>query len=474
MSTLTAPSIIPCQRRIPLPNPGQAQAQSQSSMFRLYEVDPDADTLLIVPAPSAPFAEWDGSAHRKSSELANGTVPNGHHDAFQNQPNGASAHGHGQKGVNGVNGVNGVSGLANGLSEMSLNGTLSPPLPEMRIKVSSKHLSLASRHFSTRVRHGGGGGDHAPVQPDGRVHVRLDDGAVDPSAAVVVMNIIHGRGRKVPRFLDLDALAKVAVFVDRYRCHDAVEAYADRWVGNLQQQRLDEGGSGLPGVYCRDLVLWIYVSYVFHQPDLFKRATAVAISKSSGPISSLGLPIREKIIRSINNQRQELIIQAVTIIRDALGSDNSIKSPSPTPVCTIGCDSFLRTAFAQSLARSCGITAESSPKALAAGVDFDAIAAAAREVEETHERWHANVGPLFAAALSFSSKPRKRKASNASSQAGGGAAAVTAPVHDDPRQPQTHQPDSCVMRMQLTPALRDMEAQIGGLELESSLGYLLY
>ncbi|KAL8388658.1 hypothetical protein RB599_009999 [Gaeumannomyces hyphopodioides] len=468
MSTLTAPS-IPCQSRVLLPNPAQAQAQAQSSMFRLYEVDPDADTLLIVPAPSAPFAEWDGSAHHKSSELANGTVSNGHHDASRHQPNGASAHSHSQNGVNAINGISGVNGLANGLSKLSLNGSLSPPLPEMRIKVSSKHLSLASRHFSSKVRHG----DHAPIQPDGRVHVRVDDGAVDPSAAVVVMNIIHGRGRKVPRFLDLDALAKVAVFVDRYRCHDAVEAYTDRWVGNLLQQRLDEGGSGLPEVYCRDLVLWIYVSYVFRQPDLFKRATAVAISKSSGPISSLGLPIREKIIRSINNQRQELIIQAVTIIRDALGSDNSIKSPSPTPVCTIGCDSFLRTAFAQSLARSCNITAESSPKALAAGVDFDAIAAAAREVEETHERWHANVGPLFAAALSFSSKPRKRKPSNAS-QAAAAAATTPAPVPNDPRQPQQHQPDSCVMRMQLTPALRDMEAQIGGLELESSLGYYLY
>lgn len=447
-------------------------------MFKLYEVDPDADTLLIVPAPPAPFAEWDDRAHHKSSGLTNGALSNGHnhHDA--------SVH---------INGVNGANGLANGLSKMSLHGSPSPPLPEMRIKVSSKHLSLASRHFSNKVRHG----DNGRVLPDGRVHVRLDDGAVDPSAAVVVMNIIHGRGRKVPRFLDLDALAKVAVFVDRYRCHDAVEAYADRWVGNLLQQRLDEGGSGLPQVYCRDLVLWIYVSYVFRQPDLFKRATAVAISKSSGPISNLGLPIREKIISkcasfvmryhafghvlhqgqmltrplsgSINNQRQELIIQAVTIIRDALGSDNSIKSPSPTPVCTIGCDSFLRTAFAQSLARSCNITAESSPKALAAGVGFDAIAAAAREVEETHKRWHANVGPLFAAALSFSSKPRKRKLSNTNP-----AAAAAAPVTGEHEQPQQHQPDSCVSRMQLTPALRDMEAQIGGLELESSLGYYLY
>ncbi|KLU84314.1 hypothetical protein MAPG_03358 [Magnaporthiopsis poae ATCC 64411] len=426
-------------------------------MFKLYEVDPDADTLLIVPAPPAPFAEWDDSAHHQSSGLTNGALSNGHHHHY------ASVH---------VNGINDGHGLANGLSKMSLNGspspppphpTPSPPLPDVRIKVSSKHLSLASRHFSNKIRHG----DNARVQPDGRVHVRLDDGAVDPSAAVVVMNIIHGRGRKVPRFLDLDALAKVAVFVDRYRCHDAVEAYTDRWVGNLLQQWLDQGGSGLPEVYCRDLVLWIYVSYVFHQPDLFKRATAVAISKSSGPISNLGLPIREKIIRSINSQRQELIIQAVTIIRDALGSDNSIKSPSPTPVCTIGCDSFLRTAFAQSLARSCSITAESSPKALAAGVGFDAIAAAAREVEETHERWHANVGPLFAAALSFSSKPRKRKLSNTNP-------ATAAPMTNEQERSQQHQPDSCVSRMQLTPALRDMEAQIGGLELESSLGYYLY
>jgi hypothetical protein len=200
-------------------------------MFKLYEVDPDADLLIILSTPTKPFAPWDESE-------------------------------------------NGAKG----------NDAPRPQTSELRIKASSKHLALASKHF--RNKFAWEGEDTEALQSDGRIHIHL--AGHDPKAVTIVMNIIHGRGRRVPKSVDLETLAKIALFVDAFQCYDAVEAYADRWVGRLE--------NSLPSECSRDLVLWIFVAYVFHQPILFKSATRIAVLRSGGPIRDLGLPIREKLI----------------------------------------------------------------------------------------------------------------------------------------------------------------------------------
>lgn len=212
-------------------------------MFRLYEVDPDADTLIIIPTPSKSFAPWEEA---------------------------------------------GPSSDASSVYAGILRGTSRPPntyasiasAPEVRLKVSSRHLALASKHFRNKFRF------ENPVEADGRVHVTL--GGYDPKAVTVVMDAVHGRGRKVPRSVDLELLAKIAVFVDAFRFHEAVEVYAERWFEGLE--------GSIPTQYGRDLVLWIYVSYVFRQQEVFRKASNVAILQSNGPIRSLGLQLRDGLI----------------------------------------------------------------------------------------------------------------------------------------------------------------------------------
>lgn len=241
-------------------------------MFKLYEVDPEADTLLIVPHPSTPFAPWS----KEPSETTTPTTqsPSAPSDVY--------------------------AGI--------LRGTSRPPniyasiasAPELRVKVSSQHLILASKHFRTRFRY------HPPhEQPstdtsDGRTHITLSPG-YDPHAIMTIMDIVHGRGRRVPRALpDVDALAKIAVVVDAFKFHDAVEVYAERWFADLlslssrSNKGLDE--AALEAAGDRELVLWIYVSYVFRQAEVFKAATRIAVLRSEGPIPSLGLAVREGVI----------------------------------------------------------------------------------------------------------------------------------------------------------------------------------
>ena len=54
----------------------------------------------------------------------------------------------------------------------------------------------------------------------GMVEVPLPDD--DPTAFTILLDIIHGRGSRVPRKLNLTLLTDIAVLVDKYRLHEVV------------------------------------------------------------------------------------------------------------------------------------------------------------------------------------------------------------------------------------------------------------
>ena len=83
-------------------------------------------------------------------------------------------------------------------------------------------------------------------------------------------------------------LAQIALFTDKFQLVEPVWVYADRWASKLQSQ--------IPATYNRDLVLWIYISYIFRQAEPFKVATRVAAIESAAPITNLRLPLHEQII----------------------------------------------------------------------------------------------------------------------------------------------------------------------------------
>lgn len=246
------------------------------------------------------------------------------------------------------------------------NGTATAPSEQgLRIKVSSKHLALASRVFRNKLQFGS---TKPARQADGRLHLCLAEG-FSAKAVSIVANVLHGRGSKVPKAVDLDTLAQIALFVDRFQLLDAVEVYADRWISRLE---LDA-----PGTVASAPVPWIYVSYVFRRADLFKEATKHAAAQASGQIETGGLPIKAKIIRKcpvmfsapfpplpsssnghpdltlwpehIESQRQALLAEAITNLNtmvDNLASGNASCKSSTTPQ---SCDALLLGSVIQSL-----------------------------------------------------------------------------------------------------------------------------
>jgi hypothetical protein len=148
--------------------------------------------------------------------------------------------------------------------------------------VSSRHLTLASpvfRSMLTEDRFAESDRDAS----DGRFHVYADDW--DPEAFLIVLQVLHLRNKQVQQHIvDLEMLAKIAVIVDYYNCEDALSLFAEIWVKELK-------GVPTPVIYNRDLVLWIWVAWVFDVQERFARATAVAMCQITDPLrtSNLGL-----------------------------------------------------------------------------------------------------------------------------------------------------------------------------------------
>ncbi|KAK4233199.1 hypothetical protein C8A03DRAFT_39115 [Achaetomium macrosporum] len=384
----------------------------------LYEVDPDADVLLIVPPPSHAFAPWD---ERHQVDRAN----RGH------KPGTAAA--------------------------------APASRPGLRIKVSSRHLELASPAFRNKLQ---SSSSKAARQPDGRVHLRLAKG-FDPQAVCIVMNAIHGRGSKVPKSVDLQTLAQVALFVDRFHLLDAVEVYAERWISKLEDT--------IPNAYNRDLVLWIYVSHVFRHPAIFKAVTKLAAAQSPGPIQTLGLPIREKIIKHIDEQRQTLLAQALPLLRQTLDDLTSESVP-----CTIhNCDALLLGELIKALhkQRVLPVVWPPSPppkgKQPFPGISFAALVEAVRDGMRLIYQAH-TLGPWEETSRK-AAPPTQNALGIATDRLPATPAASPEPVEVDRRgrYPLVHDCDArdAVWRLD---GLKGLEDGVQGLELESGLGYRLY
>ncbi|CAK7199308.1 hypothetical protein SEUCBS139899_001984 [Sporothrix eucalyptigena] len=394
-------------------------------MSKIYEIDPDADTLVVVRPLADSFAPWP------------------EHDA-------------------------------NGTPKTLTNGHSSA---DVRIKVSSKHLSLASSRFrdilaqkaaaaaasakaeaaSTTAVHTNGfktppqsPGKITPSSPtqslwrkevappspprssdeaDGRIHIVLD--GLDADATTTVLNIVHGRGGKdrVPKTVSLEALARIAVVVDKLKLQDAVEIYADRWVDELYRK-------GVPSTKNsrRDLVLWIYIAYVFQREEIFREATKIAATQLTGPLPTLAnLPLRAKIAHDIDVQRQEVIGQALDILEGAVNKlvEGSLEHGEDIDAAgeVTNSDTFLLGALLRTLHRNKLFWPR--PAAPYAGVSIAAISRAAHDVQTQ----------VWRTAFRIGDATRNNRTNN---------------------------------QLLLTPQLDNLRAGVAGLALKSELGYNLY
>lgn len=169
--------------------------------------DPDGDLLLLLFRPpdeasevsSNDSDELDSSADDGANP--NGTeTPGGDEDVVTDVQDKAD--------VIGDTSIFGDKRL-NGLTNTNNSEEVAPELPDIAVHmlVSSKHMMLASPVFRAMLRPDTFK-EGQTLQAAGKLEVSLPDD--DPVALVVLLNIIHGQTRKVPRRVEY-----VLVFSER-------------------------------------------------------------------------------------------------------------------------------------------------------------------------------------------------------------------------------------------------------------------
>ncbi|KAI1027609.1 hypothetical protein LB504_011711 [Fusarium proliferatum] len=154
---------------------------------------------------------------------------------------------------------------------------------EFRMLVSGKHLELASPIFKTMVT-----GPFAEGKADSSGFRLITASDWDPEAFKIILNIMHGYNRDVPRSLSLEMLVKVAMIVNYYDCFESVELYTDIWLEGFRSE--------VPKVYGRDSILCLFMSWAFSRPVMFRNMTELALRHSQKLIEAEDFPIPADIL----------------------------------------------------------------------------------------------------------------------------------------------------------------------------------
>ncbi|KAI1318488.1 hypothetical protein F5Y16DRAFT_117966 [Xylariaceae sp. FL0255] len=199
------------------------------------------------------------------------------------------------------------------------------------LRLSSAHLRLASPYFKKAMS---SGWKEASLDADGLRHFDAEDW--DEESLVILMRIIHRLNHHVPKKMNLERLAKIAVLVDYYQCHEVVEPFTEIWQQAAKALRPKEVG--------RDLVLLLFVSRTFRWHSVFETTTKTALEQCKGPLPTLHLPIPLTIVDNIDRQRLLYIDQIIDLLHGLLVDFRDGRNQ-----CSFECSSILLGALMKEL-----------------------------------------------------------------------------------------------------------------------------
>lgn len=129
---------------------------------------------------------------------------------------------------------------------------------------------LASPVFKAMLTHSFKEGE--TLRATGKVKIPLPDD--DPVVFTIILDIIHGRGRRVPRVVPLKLLALLSNAVDKYRLLESVAIFSDVWINEaLEEMTVEEP---------EELLLWLSISWVFRHAAKFMQVTELLVRESQG------------------------------------------------------------------------------------------------------------------------------------------------------------------------------------------------
>lgn len=184
-------------------------------------------------------------------------------------------------------------------TEGSSSGIDALPSKPVNMLVSSGHMSLASTVFAAMLK------PHflegSTLKSKGRVEISLPDD--EPDMFTILLNIVHGRTKKVPRQFNLRQLTEISVLVDKYQMQEVAGAFVEIWIERFDME--DQ-----PPEDEKDVLRWLCVSWVFDRGDIFEDATEALIRMSDSEFDKDvmdELPIPEVITRTVSQIVRRII-----------------------------------------------------------------------------------------------------------------------------------------------------------------------
>lgn len=232
---------------------------------------------------------------------------------------------------------------------------------EIRVRCSSKHLTLASSSFKAMLSRNFK--ESAVLRSTGTLNLPLPD---DHAAALLILlDIIHGQTNRIPLEIDLSMLTQIAIVVDKYRLQMVVRILSRIWIDRLEAK--------VPRSWMEDSRRWMFISLVFQRPVVFKSVTRMAERQSESRIDESGeidLPIPSSIADTIDQHRQRALLEIITLLHRFLKVYQG-----PGLICTTRCDALVLGSLTKSMNSMQVLIA---PEAPYSKLSFDSLAHSVR------------------------------------------------------------------------------------------------
>ncbi|TGO16213.1 hypothetical protein BTUL_0031g00800 [Botrytis tulipae] len=192
-----------------------------------------------------------------------------------------------------------VSLINTSVEELSeLNDTSWVELKQIRMLVSSKHMSVASPVFKAMLQTSSQEG--IELKKTGKVELSLRD--EDSKAWNILLNIIHGRFRSVPLDINLFMFTQIALLCDKYQMHEVAYAFIPTW-------KMSAGHDSVSG---EDIPRWIFIAWTFNMKDVLEEITkGLALNYTGNGIQKLfsmtRLPIPQIIMDELESSKCSIV-----------------------------------------------------------------------------------------------------------------------------------------------------------------------
>ncbi|KAI1015507.1 hypothetical protein LB504_011061 [Fusarium proliferatum] len=181
---------------------------------------------------------------------------------------------------------------------------------ELCYRVSSAHLMLASPVFRAMLD---GPFKESSHNKDGRFEVKTSECSAE--ALLILLDIMHGHHRDVPKTIEFSLLTEMAILVDYYECHEIVEMFAENWMASvIQEDDIEE--SDYPTNMSR-----LFISWVFGKIALFNSVVYSIIKLTAGPIET-DLPLPSTILEQRRQSHTKSFLDKIYELLDSFWSSD--------------------------------------------------------------------------------------------------------------------------------------------------------